>query len=292
MGKGKGDKQTSTNEPWAESKPYLLGAANTLQGAYNQSAGGSADIQNAAKQALPGATGQAVNGNPALNAGTGYNIDVLGGKYLGQGNPYLQSQIDNTNNDVRNQVQASLGTHGLTGGSDYANMIAKTLAQNETGLRYGDYSNERSLMGQAAGQTSGQAIANNAQYQGLGSLLGLYNAPLSTAGQYAGSLGGLLGGYQSKTDEKKPGLLSTLGTVGDVAASILPFIPGISDRRLKTDIKRVGQTDEGLPLYVWRYKGSNIPHMGPMAQDVEVMQPHALGPEIGGYKTVRYEELR
>lgn len=42
----------------------------------------------------------------------------------------------------------------------------------------------------------------------------------------------------------------------------------LSDRRLKTDIKRVGQTDAGVPIYTYRYLGAGPVHMGVMAQDV------------------------
>ena len=44
-----------------------------------------------------------------------------------------------------------------------------------------------------------------------------------------------------------------------------------SDRRLKTDIKRIGTAKNGLPLYSFKYKGddSNTTHIGFIAQEVE-----------------------
>ena len=66
-----------------------------------------------------------------------------------------------------------------------------------------------------------------------------------------------------------------------------------SDIRLKEDIRRVGQTDGGLPIYTFRYKGEPKVHMGVMAQDVAKSQPEALGPLIDGeYMSVYYGEVR
>ena len=65
-----------------------------------------------------------------------------------------------------------------------------------------------------------------------------------------------------------------------------------SDERLKEDIRRVGHTDAGLPVYSYRYIGEPTVHMGVMAQDVAQTQPDALGPVIGGYMTVNYGEVR
>ncbi len=64
----------------------------------------------------------------------------------------------------------------------------------------------------------------------------------------------------------------------------------ISDRRAKTDIKRVGQTDDGLPIYTYRYKWGGPVQMGVMAQEVEKVNPEAVI-EIAGLKAVNYGAL-
>jgi hypothetical protein len=60
-----------------------------------------------------------------------------------------------------------------------------------------------------------------------------------------------------------------------------------SDRRLKTDIQRVGTTDGGVPIYTYKYKGESMTQMGVMAQDVEKVNPKAVR-EFGDYKAVNY----
>lgn len=63
----------------------------------------------------------------------------------------------------------------------------------------------------------------------------------------------------------------------------------LSDRRAKTDIKRVGQLDNGLPVYSYRYKGENVTHIGLMADEVEKAIPHAVVEGTDGLKRVRYD---
>ena len=62
-----------------------------------------------------------------------------------------------------------------------------------------------------------------------------------------------------------------------------------SDRRLKHDAKKIGETKDGLPIYSFKYNGDDRTQIGLMAQDVEKKHPEAVG-ESGGYKTVDYEK--
>jgi len=79
------------------------------------------------------------------------------------------------------------------------------------------------------------------------------------------------------------------GTIFGGLMQFLPMMMGISDKRAKTDIKRVGKAKTtGLPLYSYRYKGQrkDTPKViGPMAQDVEKKYPGVVR-EVGGLKTV------
>ena len=64
---------------------------------------------------------------------------------------------------------------------------------------------------------------------------------------------------------------------------------GLSDERLKTDIKKVGKTDGGLGLYTYRMKGAGQPmQLGVMAQEVEKRDPDAVVNLPSGYKAVNY----
>jgi len=68
-----------------------------------------------------------------------------------------------------------------------------------------------------------------------------------------------------------------------------------SDERLKHDARRIGETDDGLPIYSYKYNGDNKTQIGLMAQDVEKRKPEAVGlaPASDGkmYKTVDYDKV-
>lgn len=64
---------------------------------------------------------------------------------------------------------------------------------------------------------------------------------------------------------------------------------GLSDARLKTDVRRVGTLDNGLGVYAYRYLDGGEMHIGVMAQEVEATTPEAVV-TIGGFKVVDYEK--
>jgi hypothetical protein len=67
--------------------------------------------------------------------------------------------------------------------------------------------------------------------------------------------------------------------------------PGrFSDERLKSGIRRVGTTDDGLPVYVYRM-GDGPTQMGVMAQEVEEREPDAVSTHSSGYKMVDYDRV-
>lgn len=82
-----------------------------------------------------------------------------------------------------------------------------------------------------------------------------------------------------------------LGAIGSAVGGAAQGAAMKSDKRLKTDIKKVGQTDSGLPVYTYKYKGSNLTQMGVMAQDVEKVFPNAVK-EIEGFKAVHYDLIK
>jgi hypothetical protein len=62
-----------------------------------------------------------------------------------------------------------------------------------------------------------------------------------------------------------------------------------SDRRLKHDIKKIGETFDKQKIYSYKMHGDDRTHIGLMAQDVEKKRPRAVGVDPGsGYKMVDY----
>jgi hypothetical protein len=64
-----------------------------------------------------------------------------------------------------------------------------------------------------------------------------------------------------------------------------------SDIRLKEDIRRVGTTAHGLPLYHFRYRGQAGVYEGVMAQDVLDVMPAAVVTDADGMMRVDYGKL-
>lgn len=155
-----------------------------------------------------------------LTGARAYVGDVLGGKYL-SGNPELQNVIDTTNSSVTDKVNALFSRAGQsTSGSTRATgELSKRLAENESALRYQNYSDEQKRMMDAVSAALGLNSANNANYD---TLTGLGTAAATTpyigASFLADGLGGLWG--NSTTTKSSPSLGQMLiGAASNAAAA-------------------------------------------------------------------------
>ena len=61
-----------------------------------------------------------------------------------------------------------------------------------------------------------------------------------------------------------------------------------SDRRLKEDIRPTGQSLASVPLYAFRFKGSDTVHTGVMSDEVRQLHPDAVVVADNGYDMVDY----
>lgn len=77
---------------------------------------------------------------------------------------------------------------------------------------------------------------------------------------------------------EKAGMMSMFGNI-------------LSDINAKTEIKKIGVTDGGLPVYTYRYKTGGPIHMGVMAQEAEVNHPDSII-EVDGFKMVDYSKIK
>lgn len=81
------------------------------------------------------------------------------------------------------------------------------------------------------------------------------------------------------------------GGIGAGIGAILPFLGSFfSDRRLKTDIRRIGTAANGLPLYLFRFHGDPSTRVGVMADEVEKVRPEAVAEGPFGLKLVDYNK--
>jgi hypothetical protein len=216
----------SSSKSKQTSKPVysgaITGAAGNISSSYGQQAPKITSITDQLGGIVPDLLAQYRDGDPNVNAAKGYNLDVLNGKYLNS-NPYLQDVIDASNADVRNGLAASLGTRGLTGGSDFADIITDNLAKNDNNLRYTDYANQQTRMDQAAAQAPALAAAGLVPISAIESIAKDQALPTQAAVGAGSGIGGLLGQYTNTETTQSGGLgpllASIIGGVGSGWAS-------------------------------------------------------------------------
>lgn len=164
------------------------------------------------------------------------------------------------------------------------------------------------LMGMGAGAAGdiagaqGSAAIGSAQARGSADiargnvgtdLLSQFGAPSSPLGTALGSLlGGGGGGGVSGPGISLPGGASSFGPSYGMygpppGMKLTPF----SDARLKTNIKRVGTTNDGLGIYSYRMRWGGPTQLGVMAQEVEQVRPDAVTTHSSGYRMVDYDKV-
>jgi hypothetical protein len=280
MGK-KRTRSEQTNKPVYGTQ--IEGAANNIADAYAGSKGSVQDVSNNLGQVSQSLFDRYnAGGDPATQAASTYITNTLQGDP--QQNPFLQRMIDDTSDSVRRRIQTQLGTRGGIGGSAERDIVSGNLADSELSLRYQDFTNAENRRMQAAGMAPGIAQAGYLPLQ-MATQAGTAGAmlPSQLAALQGAGIGGLLGQYQNvrgTQTQSGMGLGEMLG-LGLQAGSLF------SDRRLKTDIRRVGTTDGGVPVYTYKYVWGGPTQMGVMADEV----PDALGPVVEGFATVRYEAV-
>lgn len=165
---------------------------------------------------------------------------------------------------------------------------AYTAAMSDFGQNKNDAYNQLALTGrQQAFQEA--SYERNQPLNEIGALLSgsqvqgpqFVNTPQTSVGgvDYTGLVNNK---YQSElaSSQAKMGGLFGLASAG---------IGLLSDRRAKTDIRRVGKLDNGLPVYSYRYNGQEQTHIGLMADEVQKIHPEAVNVGADGYSRVRYD---
>lgn len=95
--------------------------------------------------------------------------------------------------------------------------------------------------------------------------------------------------YQNRLASWQQQQATTGGIIGGIAKLGASFLP--SDERLKTDIRRIGQTDDGLPIYTYYYVWGGPIQVGVLAQEVEAIKPEAVTTMPSGFKAVDYSKI-
>ena len=182
-------------------------------------------------------------------------------------------------------LRATLANKGIREGSAAWNAEMARMSEANN-----DQMNMLELTGR--GQAFGESLATrNQPINEITALLsgsqvsnpGAMSNPMPQAGVAGVDYTGLV---QDKFQADTAAYQGKMGGLFGIGSSIAGAIPW-SDRRLKKDIKRVGTTDAGTPIYTYRYIWGGPVHMGVMAQDV----PDAAVMTDTGFMKVNYEAV-
>lgn len=214
--------------------------------------------------------------------------------------------------DITGQNQAALANQATQQNQNSLNLQAAgglgSLGQQAQLSQARNFTEQTTAGAQEQQQAQNEINANIAQFQQaqqypytqlgvLQSALGQTPYGTSTQGQSttqtqqaANPLGMALGGMQAL------GSLFAAPAGGVSAASGFMNLFGGSDRKLKTDIQKVGDHPAGVGIYAYRYKGDPKTYpkvVGPMAEDVAKIAPHAVAkiPGSGGKMAVHMGAL-
>jgi hypothetical protein len=201
-------------------------------------------------------------------------------------------------NQAAQQQQANTNVAAATGLANLGTAAQQSQARNFTEQMTAGQAQQQQAQNELNAQQQKFQAAWGYPYQQLGvlqSALGQTPYGTATQGQSQGQtvqtqsnpMGNIMGGLTS--------LGSMFGSGGMFGAGGA-FAMGGSDRRLKTDITRVGTHSTGIPIHAYRYKGDPKTYpkiIGPMAEDVQKIAPGAVAkiPGSGGKMAVHMGAL-
>nr|MCS5595574.1 tail fiber domain-containing protein [Porticoccaceae bacterium] len=199
---------------------------------------------------------------------------------------YENSQLA-ANQDIQNMLNADQFnvSSGLQGAQHNLNSAAQLGNMANLGFGMG-----QTVTGNMMDQGNQQQVMAQAQIDAASAMGDEFQAHPTDNLQLASQAIGATPMPTTTTQSNDPGLIDFL-TVGAMAMG--------SDRRLKTNIKKVGKLKSGLNIYQWDWKqgaeklGANLGHtIGVIAQEVKEIFPEAVVTMDSGYYAVKYAEIR
>lgn len=217
----------------------------------------------------------AINNSNAAKSGT------LNTNALAQATQFAEGTAAQYENQAFNQFWAQ-----------QQNLLSPIEAMAQTGF---------SAASQTADTTANMMVgAGNAQAAGI---IGQGNAYSNMASQL-GNIGSgvnwnkIFGGTNTPTTDTYSNQFGQTGDAasygGDPYASPGEYDSNMqySDERLKKNIKHVGYTKGGMPIYTYKMKDGGPTQMGVMAQDIEDVEPRAVKKDRQGFRMVDYDKVK
>lgn len=223
--------------------------------------------QNLAASQQYGNLGQALFGQ---NLSQGQALSALGQQLYGQGLGAAQAQAGIAQNQFgMSAQQANLMQQAAQGLFGMGSQYASGLAGLGTGAQAAALQGAQAQIGAGTLQQQTQQAQDTAKYNEFLQERGYPYQVAQFLANIAMGTGALSG--------------STTTTTGPNSF--------FSDRRLKKDIKEIGETHDGLPIYSFKYKGGDDQQrIGVMADEAREKHPDAVH-RVGGIDAVDYEKI-
>lgn len=168
-------KQVSTvsSAPWSGQQSYLTDLFSNAKGLTHNTDGSIKPIQQypgqtyagmapESSQALTSIAARANAGSPITTGADQFAGDVLGGKYLNQGNPNFQAVAQK----ATDAVNGNYGAYGRSNSGMHDSAVAGAVGN----IAYNDYTNQLNLMNSVLGQSPQLAAADYADATQLGNV--------------------------------------------------------------------------------------------------------------------------
>ena len=226
---------------------------------------------------LSGTLGQQLTGNFKLGN------EAVEGRLMDLGRKRLDPMFAQKDEDLRTR----LANQGIKAGSQ-----AYDREMGNQGQQQNDAYNQLLLQGR--GQASNELLTeDNQRINQISALLngGQVSQPNFMTGAQVGGMpttdnASIIANSDAAKmkawQESQAAFGSTLGGLGGLFS--------LSDERAKTDMKKIGKTEDGLGLYSFKMKGSDETQIGLKAQDVKKKKPGAVAKRPDGLLAVDYKK--
>jgi hypothetical protein len=302
------------SDPWSGAQPYLKDAMSGAKGLLNSGSGFNpyqgqmvAGMSDATQAGLNSIEQTAGSSSQLLNTASQGLMGMMDPSRITGGSPEFLAAQNYQAGQMADDVNRGFSGAGRYGSGAHTGVLGSEIGQFRNQGLASEIGRQQNLQMQAFGMAPGMAQAQfmpgqmqlqagtirdaHAQDNINADMERFYaddneewnrlNAYNSVVGPY-----GQMGGSSTQTQSQPRGM-PILRFLAGTAMSALPAM--LSDRRAKTEIKRVGETDDGQNVYVYRYKGSPTYHMGMMADEVAEAHPEAVVRRPDGMMAVNYK---
>lgn len=220
----------------------------------------------------------------AIGAGRQEQARLFGQTLAGRGQMFGE---DVSGANLRNAAQAQAQGQDVSAAQQALGLRGLDIAEQVQSAELQNRARQQALNEQVLGQNQQlnvlQGILGNTPSFQLPNFQVQPGADVLGANQLA--YNGALNAYNQRQQQQQANLGGLFGLAGTLGGAALLG----SDRRFKTDIERIGELPNGLPVYSFRYRKENRSTVGLMADDVEQVKPWAVH-YIRGRKFVDYRE--